>query len=271
MKPWKENRYRMSGATLVEMMFSLTISVIVLGVLTYSSVSISRSLSATQRFMVGVANENRLMDYVAADLRRALGVSIISGGTTTSLRDSGSSSYSITNTTILAINIPDYYASNTPNNAAGSSYKTTRYSRATLNTSSTYNSNSNTILNGTVPWSEAQKIVNGKKVTRFAPTTTSTGEIQVRYYRGVRSNTDSTPCFFRSEYAVGSTTPISTVEIAERISDALSTTTLLVSARNNGQVFRLQSSFTPTYRSRGATSAPTNGVLEVSVRNLRRD
>jgi len=271
MKLHLRNRSSRRGILLAEMMVSLTIGVVVLGVLTYASIGISRSLSATERYIVGVANENRLMDYVAADLRRALRVSVDSGGTTTVLKDTGATSYTITDTTVLVIRVPDYYASNTRNNTVGSAYKTTRYARTALNTSSTYNGNANTLLNGIVPWADAQTVVVGKKVTRFAPSSAGTGELEVRYYRGPRSATDSTPCFFRSEYVVGSTTPTSTVEIAERISDGLSTTSLIILARNGGQVFQLQSSFTPTFRRQGASAASTTAIIEVCTRNLRRD
>ena len=264
------NRLR-SGFTLVETMFAMTVGVIVLGVFTYAAIGITRSLSGTERYIVGVANENRLMDYVAADLRRAVRVSILSGTNSTTVKNTGTTSYSITDTTFLVLSLPDYYASNTPDNTKGSAFKTTRYPRATLNTSSTYNGNANPLLNGVVPWVDAVTTVSNKNVTRFAPAAAGTGEIQVRYYRGARSAGDSTVCFFRAEYPSGSATASSTVEIAERISDSLSNTTLLISARNNGQVFQLQSSFTPTYRRTGETSAPTTGVLEVSARNPRRD
>ena len=263
-RPW-------SGVVLLEMMVSVTIGIVILGVLTYASIGMARSLSATDRYITGVANENRLMDYVAADLRRAVRVALLTGSTSTTLKDTLGTSYSITDTAILAISIPDYYASNTPDNTAASAFKTSRYTRATLNTSSTYNGNANSLLNGVVPWSDAQTAVAGKIVTRFAPSAAGSGEIQVRYYRAVRSIYDSTPCFFRSEYPSGAATPSSTVEIAERVSDSLSTTTLLISGRNSGQVFQLQSSFTPTYRLQNATSAASNGVLEVSTRNPRRD
>ena len=264
------NRLR-SGFTLVELMMAMTVSIIILGIFTYAGLGITRSLSGTERYIVGIANENRIMDYVAADLRRAVRVSILTGSTPTTLKNSGSTTYSITDTTLLVLSLPDYYASNTPNNTTGSTFKTTRYPRTTLNSSSTYNGNANTLLNGVVPWVDAQTVVAGKNVTRFAPSTAGTGEIQVRYYRAARSANDPTICYFRAEYPSGSSSASSTVEIAERISDNLSTTTLLISARNNGQVFQLQSSFTPTYRRLGETSAPTTGVLEVSTRNPRRD
>ena len=271
MKARNDNNRLRKGFTLVELMMAMTVSVIILGIFTYAGLGITRSLSATERYIVGIANENRIMDYVAADLRRAVRVSTLTGGTYTVLKNSGSTTYSITDTTLLVLSIPDYYASNTPDNTMGSTFKNTRYPRTTLNTSLTYNSNVNPLLNGVVPWVDAQTVVGPKNVTRFAPAASGTGEIQVRYYRGVRSASDPTMCYFRAEYPSGSAIASSTVEIAERISDNLSTTTLLISARSNGQVFQLQSSFTPTYRRQGATSAPTNGVLEVSTRNPRRD
>ncbi len=270
MTAWCNRRFQ-RGITLVETMFAMTVGVIVLGIFTYAGVGITRSLSATERYIIGIANENRLMDYVAADLRRAVRVSILSGGTSTILKNSGSTDYSITETTILVLGIPDYYGSNTPDNLRGSTFKTSRYPRTTLNTNATYNGSANPLLNGVVPWVDAQTVVGTKRVTRFAPSTAGTGEIQVRYYRAVRSLSDPTMCYFRAEYPSGSSTASSVVEIAERIQDNLSTTTLLISARNNGLVFQLQSSFTPTYRRSGATSAATNGVLEVSARNPRRD
>ena len=261
----------LSGFTLVEVMMAMTVSIVILGIFTYAGLGITRSLSGTERYIVGVANENRIMDYVAADLRRAVRVSTLTGSTSTILKNTGSTTYSITDTTFLVLSLPDYYASNTPNNTAGSTFKTTRYPRATLNTSTTYNGNASTLLNGVVPWVDAQTVVASKNVTRFAPSSAGNGEIVVRYFRTVRSASDPTVCYFRAEYPSGSSTASSTVEIAERISDNLSTTTLLISARNNGLVFQLQSSFTPTYRRTGETSAPTTGILEVSTRNPRRD
>lgn len=259
------------GATLVEVMVATSIAVVLLGVLTYASMGITRSLSGTNQFMTGVANTNRIIDAISADLRKAVRVGLISGGTIIPIKDTGTTTYTVSSSSILAISIPDYYGSNTPNNAAGSTYKTSRYPRATLDTNSTYNSNSNTLLNGTVPWTEAQTTVNGKAVTRFAPASAGAGEIEIRYYTGPRSSSDSTLCFLRSEYPPGATTPSSTREIAERITDSTSTTTLTISGRNAGQTFRLQSSFTPRFRLKGASPSTNTAMVEVTARNPRRD
>lgn len=260
-----------NAATLVELLIATSISVVILGVVTYASMSINRSMPATERQVTGSVVENRLMDYVTEDLRRAVRVSILAGGSSTVIKDTGGTSYTVNETTFLVISIPDYYSSNTPNNSVGSTFKTSRYTRATLNTSSTYNGTGNSLVDGTVPWSEATTTVGGKQVTRFAPGSAGNGEIDVRYYRAARSNSDPTVCFFRSEYPSGSGTPNSTTEIAERVVDAVSSTTLAISGKNGGQTFRLQSSFVPTYTRNNGSASTTMAYVEVMLRNPRRD
>ena len=160
---------RAAGFTLAELLVSVTITGIILGVLVLAGAGINRRLWATERFFNEVGDENRMMDSVAMDLRRAVRVSLLNGSTSTPIKDTLGTYYSINSSNTLVISIPDYYGSNTPDNSAGSSFKSSRYTRATLNTSSTYTSNGVSLLNGTVPWSDAQMTVGGKRVTRFAP------------------------------------------------------------------------------------------------------
>jgi hypothetical protein len=260
-----------SGTTIVEMMVASGAVLIMMAALVSAFIGIGNSIRATNEYVTSVCNESRIMDYVARDLRRAVRVKILSGETPIILKDTGTTTYPVSDTNVLAINIPDYYASNIPDNSAGSAYKTSRYSRATLNTSTIYNSSIEPKLNGIVPWADAQMLLNGKPVTRFAPASATSNEVQVRYFRGPRSAVDSTPCFFRAEYPANSETPFSTQEIAERITDNASTTALAVSARNNGQVFRLKSTFRPQYRRIGNTTIGTEAFVDVSTRNRRRD
>ncbi len=271
MKLMKLKSRKESGALLVDLMAALPIALTAMGVLVYSSMSIGKNITATDQYMVGVANTNRMIDAITVDLRRALRVSVLTGGTATPIKDTGATAYTVSGSTILVIHVPDSYGSNTPNNSGGSTYKSSRYSRATLNTSSLFNLNANPLLNGIVPWSEAQTTVSGKAVTRFAPVSAGTGELQIRYYTGQRSTTDATQCFLRSEYPSGATSPSSTREIAERITDSTSTCTVAVSGLNGGKTIRLESSFTPRFRLTGATTAPTTAVVEVKIRNPRRD
>ncbi len=259
------------GALLVELMVTVSVAVVVVGVLVYASTGISRSVTATDQYMVGVANTNRILDTIALDVRRAVRIGILSGTTTTPIKDTGTTTYTVGSSSILVIYVPDYYGSNTPNNVAGSTYKTTRYSRETLNSSSTYNSSGKTLLNGIVPWTDAQTTVNDKAVTRFTPIAAGTGELQIRYYTGQRSNKDATQCLLRSEYPSGATSPSSTRDIAEKITDSTSTTSIVISGANGGQTIRLQSSFTPRFRLKGASPTSATTVVDVNPRNPRRD
>jgi hypothetical protein len=260
-----------TGATLLELTISVAIAVVILGILTYAAIGLTRSVSGTNQYMIGVANTNRVLDAVSQDLRRAVRVELLNGSTSTPLKTNTVSNFTVSDTNILQITVPDYYASNTPNNAAGSSYKTTRYSRAALNTDSTYNSYGNSLLNGTIPWEDAQFTVGSTRVTRFAPSSAGSGELRIRYYRGPRSASDSTVCFLRSEYPYGATTPSSTREIAERITDSTSTTTCAITVLTGNQSFQLSSSFTPRFRLSGSSPSYSNAVVEVKTRNLRRD
>ncbi len=262
-----------SGFTLAELLVAAAASVIFLGALIMGLIAIRKSMYATNRYITAVNNQTRMMDYIAEDLRRGVRIGTLVSGSNTPLKNNAAG-FSITDTNILTINVPDYYASNTRDNAYGSTFKTSRYTRATLDTSSTYNSNgSGSVLNGVIPWSEATTTVGSALTTRFAPTATSSGEIQVRYYRGTRSAQDSTVCFFRAEYPTTSNTPNFTQEIAERIVDGTSTITLKVFATTtNGQptVFRLQSSFNSEYTI-NRTTAGTEETVVVANRNTRRD
>ena len=262
---------RAAGFTLAELLVSVAITGIIFGVLVLAGAGINRRLWATERFFNEVGDENRMMDSVAMDLRRAVRVSLLNGSTSTPIKDTLGTYYSINSSNTLVISIPDYYGSNTPDNSAGSSFKSSRYTRATLDTSSTYNSNGVSLLNGTVPWSDAQMTVGGKRVTRFAPLSASSDELRVRYYTGARSGSDPTVCLFRAEYPPGSPTASYTREVAQGISDARSTTLLSISGRNGGSVLRLQSSFTPVFRRTGASSTTTDAWVDVNIRNPRRD
>ena len=273
MKKTLDSHSARTAFTIIEMMVAAGAGLLLLGIVATASIGVQRSIATTSQCATSMNNENRLLDYVAQDLRRAVRVGMIASGSYQTIRNF--SSLSITETSILAINIPDYYGSNTPNNAAGSTFKRSRYDRNSLNLVSTYNSSGVSILNGCIPYSEAVTTSNAKPVTRFAPAA-GTGEIQVRYYRGTRSAADATVCFFRREYPSNSNTPVSAPrEIAEKIVDGASSTTLLLSGYSvgttQGMRYRVQSSYTSRYRSRNTTTAGTEQYVEVTLRNPRRD
>ncbi|MEO7317681.1 MAG: hypothetical protein ABIZ56_01695, partial [Chthoniobacteraceae bacterium] len=265
---------RQAAFTLVETLVASAAGLLLVAVLASAAFAVQKSIGATHQYVTGVNNENRLVDYVAQDFRRALRVGTISSGTYATARNL--SSFSVNETSILAISIPDYYGSNTPDNALSSTFKSTRYPRTSLNTMAAYNSNGVALLNGCVPWAEAATTVNSNSATRFAPAASGNGEIQVRYFRGPRSGSDATVCFFRAEYPAGSNTPnFPERDIAERIVDNTSTTILVVSGYSVGSTpgmrYRIQSSFTPRFRRGNATTVGTEQYVEATLRNPRRD
>lgn len=264
--------FRRSAFTLVETLVASAAGLSLVAVLASAAFAVQTSIAATNQYITGVNNENRLVDYVAQDLRRAFRVGTIVSGNYSTAKNF--SSFSVNESSILAITVPDYYGSNTPSNAGGAAFKISRYLRTDLDTLAAYNSNGVALLNGCVPWAEAVTTVNTKRATRFTPAASGNGEIQVRYSRGTRS--DGTICFFRTEYPTGSNTPnFPAKDIAERIVDSTSTTILIVSGYSIGSTpgmrYRIQSSFIPRFRRGNASSAGTEQYVEVTLRNPRRD
>ena len=251
----------------MELLVSAASAVVILGTLLSGAVAVRKSFSATERYVTGINNQSRLMDYVARDLRHAERVGTLVGGVNTPLKNH--TGFSVTETNVLTINVPDFYGSNTPNNAQGSTFKTSRYSRAQLDSS--YTGNSNPKLNGVIPFTEAVTTVGSAQTTRFAPASAGNGEIQIRYYRGQRSAQDKTVCYFRGEYPSNSNTALyPPKEVAERVVDTLSTTGLTVIGSQNGKYFRLQSNFKPQYGLYSSVSG-TDQFVDVSLRGARRD
>ena len=258
--------------TLVETMISAVIGMFVIGGLLAGAVAVRKSVDGTERYVTGINNSTRLMDYVVQDLRRSVRVGTLVSGTNTPYK-TGTTGFSVTSSNILTINIPDYYGSNTPDNSFGSSFKSSRYSRRNLDSGTTYWVSANSILNGTVPWTEAATTIGSTQAPRYAPVGTSNGEIQVRYFRAARSAADGSICYFRAEYPSSSNTPNITKEIANRISDNISTTTLTVfvtTPASGRSVYRVQSGFTPRYSALSSTSG-TREVVGITSRNQRRD
>jgi type II secretory pathway pseudopilin PulG len=105
------------GFTLAEMMIAMLGSTIVIGALLFSSIALQRSLQASESYASNQAEQRRLLDYLARDMRRAVGI-----GTTTTVGGSGGVKLSgatatIENTTSLILTLPGYYQSNSPGDA----------------------------------------------------------------------------------------------------------------------------------------------------------
>ncbi len=75
------------GFTLVEILIATSISSVLAGSLLVASMTIQRNFSACEDHVTAQADQMRLLDYVALDLRRALTVSIVNNTITLTIPD----------------------------------------------------------------------------------------------------------------------------------------------------------------------------------------
>lgn len=266
-----------NGFTLTEVLVAGAIGLMVLAVLASTSLSLRRSTTATEQFARDSTTGSRLLDYVVQDLRRAVGVSSLSSGTYAVIKTNAT--VAVSETTHLAIEIPDYYGSNEGDGAAGSPFRTSRYPRSQLNVLSVFNGSGAEPLNGTIEWKEAVTRYGSVETARFAPADLGNGRVEVRYYRAARSPSDPSLCYFRAEYSPGAAVPnFRPEEIAERISTGGDLITLIVQAAElppndarHGRVFRVTSAFQPRFRHSREPGVGAEQHLTVVLRNARRD
>ena len=108
---------RERGITLAEVLIAMTGSVLVIGALMAGSLGLQRSFHASESYANSQADERRLIDYVARDLRRAIGLSTCGPGGVPSKLTAGT--LLLDDTTTLIVTLPAYYRSNA---AADSAY-----------------------------------------------------------------------------------------------------------------------------------------------------
>ena len=101
---------RQRGITLAEVLIAMTGSVIVIGALMAGSIGLQSSFHASESYANSQADERRLIDYVARDLRRAIGISACAPGGAPSKLTSGA--IQVDGATALIVTLPAYYRSN---------------------------------------------------------------------------------------------------------------------------------------------------------------
>ena len=80
-------RQARTAFTIVEMMVAAGAGLLLIAVVASASIGVQRSISATNQCATSMNNENRLLDYVAQDLRRAVRVGTITSGTYATARN----------------------------------------------------------------------------------------------------------------------------------------------------------------------------------------
>jgi hypothetical protein len=235
-----------AGFTVVELLCASALSLVVLAGASAGVVALQKSFKGSQQYATGMNDGTRIIDYISRDLRNAVKISRVQTGVATAFK---TGSLDVTGLDQLSISVPDYYASNTPMNTAGSPYKSPRFSRATLPTGSTY-----------FPYTQVVNVVGTTRVPKYP------GLVEVRYVKKVRSPQDPTMCYFRREYTGGAAMVLSSdAEVAENVS----TQTLTVSALDPKR-FRIITNFRPKW-SGEARRAGTQQIATVKVLNMRMD
>jgi len=101
-----------SGFTMAEMMVSLGASVIVIGALLLSAVSLRRALNSNRIYAEAYSDQRRLTDYIGRDLRRAVAVAFTdSDGVRTEVAGNPATVL-IADRATLIVTLPAYYRSN---------------------------------------------------------------------------------------------------------------------------------------------------------------
>lgn len=91
-------RSRVAAYTLVELMMAASLTAVVVVAALSGLVSLQKSYAATEQYGTGMADQERLLDYLALDLRRAMTISATAAPWTMDADGQG-----------LTINVPDYY------------------------------------------------------------------------------------------------------------------------------------------------------------------
>jgi hypothetical protein len=105
---------RFRGFTLAEAMVALGASVLMMGGLLLAAVGLQKSLGQSETFAVRHSDQRRLIDYVARDLRRSIGVSATNAAGAP--RVASGETIVISDLATLILSLPGYYRSNIATN-----------------------------------------------------------------------------------------------------------------------------------------------------------
>jgi hypothetical protein len=235
---------RESGITLVETLCASAVLIALLAGASLGIVALQKSSLGAKQYATGMNDGSRLVDYISRDLRNAMKVSRRVNGTPVTFVKGDVLELEGTNE--LAVNVPNYYLANTPDNDAGSTYKTARFSRSQLSGTQTH-FGYNTVV----------EIIGTRRTARYP------GNMEVRYLRKARSGSDPVSCIFRQEYESG--TLVNEQEIAERVESAKLT---IVSIEK--QTFRITCNFASKWTGE-ASRIGARQFVTVQLFNFRKD
>lgn len=110
-----KRRATLQAFTIAELMIAMASSIMIIAALTLSAIQLQKSLYASETFASSYSDQRRLVDYIARDLRRSIGIAVTNPDG--SLRPLSAETVSIKDATALSLSLPGYYKSNVRGNA----------------------------------------------------------------------------------------------------------------------------------------------------------
>ncbi|HYR59211.1 MAG TPA: prepilin-type N-terminal cleavage/methylation domain-containing protein [Chthoniobacteraceae bacterium] len=107
---------RQRGFTLAEVLIAMVGSVIIIGALLAGSIGLQRSFHASESYATSQSDERRLIDYIARDLRRAIGIAACGASGANVKVVSGPAR--LDESSSLIVTLPAYYQTNSKSEAA---------------------------------------------------------------------------------------------------------------------------------------------------------
>jgi Tfp pilus assembly protein PilW len=102
------------GFTLAELMIGLGASVLMMGALMLGAISLQKSLTQNETYALRHSDQRRLIDYVARDLRRSVGVAATDAAGAP--RVASGETIVISDLATIVLSLPGYYRSNISTN-----------------------------------------------------------------------------------------------------------------------------------------------------------
>lgn len=111
-RPGRRRRSATGAFTFVEMMISVGASVLVIGALLLSSMSLRRALNSSKVYADAYSDQRRVTDYIGRDLRRAVAVAITDAAGVRTEVAGDPATVLIADRATLILTLPAYYRSN---------------------------------------------------------------------------------------------------------------------------------------------------------------
>lgn len=236
--------------TLLEALTAATITTVVIGSVFATTVALQRSFLGNRSYTKSINDSNRVLDYIARDLRNASAVSRRTDNVSKTFKVG---EFHIAANDELCVFISNFYVSNNPDNSKGSDFKSPFFSRKNLASGETY-----------FAYDTLVRIDGITRVPQYkGPSGSRPDTLEVRYVKRARSTSDPVICFFRTEIENG------TIKQTEEIAEKVEGLNIKVTGKSL-YYMRLESSFSSRWTGEKYREA-SRQFITVGLENYRTD